>query len=71
MISIILELVKDIFRGFGMAYYGFTSELGYFERGLLILLLYSTFGIWVHGMDLKKGYDWTISLWNLVMNFFK
>ena len=77
MISIILEFVKDVFRAIGMAYYGFASQLGYLERSILVLLLYSTFGIWDYGlnffdftMDFFKAFDLD-KIINLIKKFFE
>ena len=46
MIGLIQEIIADIFRAIGMAYYGFISQLGYFERGMIIILIYSSIYVW-------------------------
>ena len=40
------DFIGDVFRGVGIAYYSFTSQIGYFERALIVVLLYTT--VWFY-----------------------
>ena len=66
--NVFLELVFDIFRGIGMAYFGLTSQLGYLERGLLILCFYSTLGVYFYFGKLDI---WSLVDWNSVFETIK
>jgi len=44
----VVQIIHDIFRAIGIAYYGLASQLGYFERGMIIVLFYSSVGVWAY-----------------------
>ena len=69
IVDTIHEFLIDIFKTFGKTYYGLTSELGYFERTLIVLFLYVTPWIWIY-LDIGRIGYFTSYIKHLFSNFF-